>query len=272
MANIRIMWDNAAERANISASTNAGNLLGSSLNTNTKSLAHRSSGNSVVYTLTWTTNEQINGVILPATNLSSLATIRVFTGEYDSTAVLACPNTLLDGYPGQKNVNSFPYGGISKTAIWFPNIVTTTSLIITLNDPSKTSLGNPAYPNYIDCSRIICGKYWEPSLNVSRNSLSLTIEDTTQTTRSDAGDLIADRGTINERLSFNFDLLTKTDKEELVKILKYVGTYKNLAISVIPESNSRNEQDYIIYGKKDVNSIDYVVHNFYSSSFSITGW
>jgi len=273
MANIRIIWNNATDRtSSISASSTGGSLAASSLKTNTKSLAHRSTSTSVVYTLNWTSAEPINGIILPATNLSSNATISATASGTTVGPISACTSTPLNSFPGEKNVNSFPYGGISKTAIWFNSVINTTSLTITLTDTGKSSIGNPAYPSYIDCSTIVCGQYWSPSINVSRNALSLSLEDTTQVSRTDAGDLITDRGTMNDKLSFNFDLLTKADKETLISILRYVGTYRNIAVSVSPDSNSRDEQDYIIYGKKDISSLDYIVHNYYSSAFSITGW
>lgn len=276
MANVRIIYDNATERAsNIAASTTVANgLAATSLATNTKSLAHRSTGTTVTYTLTWSTAEQINGIILPATNLSSSATISaVVNGSTSIAAINACQNTALNNYPSVKNVNSFPYGGLSKTAFWFNTTYSATSLAITLTDTGKTSLGNPTYPSYIDCSRIICGKYWEPTIGASKDGLELIIEDSTQTTRNDSGDLVSDRGTINEKLSFNLAILTKSDKEELIKIMRNVGSYKNIAVSVIPTStNTRDEQDYIIYGKRDSSSLGYLVHNYYSNSFSITGW
>lgn len=281
MANIRIIYDNAAERATITANSTAnGGLNASTLNTNTKSLAHRSGGTaggvlSVTYTLTWTTSEEINGIILPATNLSSNATIQVNANGVNQGSITACTNTPLNNYSGIKNVNSFPYGGLSKSAFWLNSTVTCSTLSITLTDTGKTNItttGN-AYPDYIDCSRIICGKYWEPTIGASKDGLEFIIEDSTQTTRNDSGDLVSDRGTISERLNFNLNILTKSDKEQLIKIIRNVGSYKNIAISVIPSStNTRDEQDYIIYGKRDSSSLGYLVHNYYSNSFSITGW
>ena len=53
---------------------------------------------------------------------------------------------------------------------------------------------------------------------------------------------------------------------------KYVGGYRNIAVSVFPEGNTRNEQDYVIYGKRETSGISYLVHNYFSNSFSITGW
>jgi len=275
MANVRIIYNNVAESASsISASTTVSNgLSANTLATNSKSLAHRSTGTTVTYTLTWSSAQQINGIVLPATNLSSTATISVLiNGTTTISAVNACQNTTLDSYPGVKNVNSFPYGGLSKTALWFSTTYSVTTLAITLTDTGKTSLGNPVYPSYIDCSRIICGKYWEPSLGVSKEGLEITISDTTQTTRSDAGDLYSDRGNIYDQLNFNLAVLDKTDREELIKIMKYVGSYRNIAVSIFPEGNNRNEQDYLIYGKRETSGIGYLVHNFYSNSFSITGW
>jgi len=282
MANVRIIYDDAAERtSNITAATSASGYDPLGLKTNTKSLAHRSSGTSITYTLTWTSDETINGIILPATNLSSASTISVVaknsggTAVYthnSGTAVSACTNTTLDYYPGIKNVNSFPYGGLSKTAIWFTTTPTTVrSLEITLNRGTNPT-ANPAYPSYIDCSRIVCGKYWEPEVGVDKDGLELTVNDTTQTSRSDTGDLYTDRGTIYDQLTFNMSILSKTDREELIKIFKWVGSYRNIAVSVFPEGNTRNEQDYIIYGKRETSRISYLVNNYYSSSFSITGW
>ena len=282
MANVRIIYDDAAGRATITANNTAnGSLEASSLNTNTKSLAHRSNSTSITYTLTWASDEIINGIILPATNLSSASTIAVVaknsigTSIYthnSGTPVNACINTTLDSYPSIKNVNSFPYGGLSKTAIWFTSTPTTVrSLEITLNRGTNPS-ASPAYPSYIDCSRIICGKYWEPNIGVSKDGLEVTISDTTQTSRSDAGDLYSDRGNIYDQLNFNLAILDKADREELIKIMKYVGSYRNIAVSIFPEGNNRNEQDYLIYGKRETSGIGYLVHNFYSNSFSITGW
>lgn len=270
MANVRIIHDNAAERATITASSSSVANSAAGLNTNKKSRAHRSTGTSVTYTLTWPAAETVRGVILPATNLSGTSTIRVYGTNFDSGIKFACPNTTLDTFKGGiKNVNNFPYGGLSKTAVWLNSAVTTTVLNVEIIDSAKASLG---YPTYIDCSRIICGNYWEPTIGASKSNLNISMVDTTQTSRNDSGDLISDRGTIHDQLSFNLDILTKTDKEQLIGIIKNVGSYKSIAVSVFPGTNSRDEQDYIIYGNLELSSIGYLVHNYYSNTFSIIGW
>lgn len=277
MANVRIIYNDMTATT---SSITVGGVAATGLRTNTKSLAHRSSTTSVTYSLTWASGRTINGIVLPATNLSSSATITVTAnGATVINNQAACANTTLDAYIGVKNSNSFPYGGLSKVAKWWgpTNTTNITSLSITLTDTSKTSnataiaTGYP-YDAWIDCSRIVCGQYWEPSLGASKDGLSIDILDTTQTSRTDAGDLIADRGTIHDQLRFNLGILSKADREELVKLLKNVGTYTNIAVSIFPGTNDRDEQDYLIYGKRETSPIDYLVHNYYSHSFSIIGW
>lgn len=263
MSNLRILYNNVAESATVSSPANSSGLL-----TNLKSQAVRVNSTTATYILNWGSNQRINCVILPATNLSSEATITVTPGA--TVSQLACANTTLDYFPSVKDSSSFPYGGLSKTAVWFNSVQIISTLTITVVDNNRTTKG---YPSYIDCSRILCGEYWQPSIGASRNNLSFSILDTTQTTRTDGGDLVTDRGTIHDQLSLGLDVLTKSDREQLVQILKYIGTYRNIAISVFPQTgNTRDEQDYLIYGKVDANPVNYLVHNYYSHNISITGW
>ena len=98
--NLRLIHDNAADRAtSLAASTTSGALVAAYLQNDFKGQAHRSTGTSVSYTLTWTAGETVGGVALPATNLSASATIRCActatpggsTLIADSGAVYACP-------------------------------------------------------------------------------------------------------------------------------------------------------------------------------------
>ena len=76
MPNLRLIYDNVASSATLTASTTAGTLAASNMLTDVKSVVHRSTGTSVTYTMTWTANQTVGGVALPATNLTSTATIR----------------------------------------------------------------------------------------------------------------------------------------------------------------------------------------------------
>jgi hypothetical protein len=274
MAKLRIIYDNAANRAAISATNGTG---AANLKNDYKGQVHRSSSISVAYTLDWASSETIGGLVLPATNLSNLATISATLTHSGGTATItnapACPNTVLTQWQTSKtanndlNANIFAYGGLSKTAIWFAqNYTGCTRLVITLSDNRGP---------YIDCARIVCGTWWEPTINVSRDGLSVGSVDSTKTTRSDAGDLLADQGFVTDELSFNLSLLTAQDRDDLLKIAKYAGISKSVAISVFPDTTNTNnaeQQAYLVYGKFDNANFDYVVSNYYSQNLKVTGW
>ena len=78
MSNLRIIHANYADQATtLTASTTSGSLAASYMQTDLKGQAHRSTGTSVTYTLTWTNGVTLGAVALPATNLTAAATLRV---------------------------------------------------------------------------------------------------------------------------------------------------------------------------------------------------
>lgn len=276
MPNLRIVYDNAADRAtSLTASTTSGTLVAANMQNEYKGQAHRSTGTSVTYTLTWTNGETIGSVALPATNLTGTATIRVrLYSDTAGTSLIADSGTITAA-PGLNlgiwnwaqplNVNAFAYGGVAKTTVWFNTQLLTRRCVIDLVDTS-----NPA--GYIDCSRLVIGRYWEPTFN-AENGMQLEIVDTSTVTRSDAGDLVADRGFIHDRLNFNFSLLPETDRTQLVQILRRVGASRNFLVSILPsDPSSIAEQDFIIYGKRSNSSITYEVFGYYKHSMEIIGW
>lgn len=290
MPNLRIIYDNAVDRANIvTQSDTVAGFPVSNVQNDYKGKVHRSIDTSVSYTFSWTGAEPevIGGVVLPATNLSASATIRVRCYQaaqaggtllYDSGTVFACPGGVLEDWDWNLplNANAFAFGGASKSALWIdttpgistdptPSQIACRQIVIDVSDPTNTA-------GYIDCARVVAGAYWEPTYNVKKDTLNLTITDTSTTSRNNSGDLLSDRGIIHDYLTFDFSLLDNTDKENLTKLLRNVGTRKNIVVSIFPEENSVREQDYIIYGKRSNSSIGQMFNKFYSHSVEITGW
>lgn len=274
MANMRIIYDDKAISATITASTTTGSLTASNMLNDYKGKVHRSTGTSVTYTLTWAQAQSIGGVGLPATNLTSTSTIRVrlYTTSGSSTAIAdsgaiaanGSEATQIYNWSNPLNANSFIYGGATKSAVWFDQHYSVQKVVIDLIDSS-----NPA--GYIDCSRVICGAYWEPKYNVS-NGITHTINDTTQNVRNDSGDLLSDRGFIHDQVKFDLSVLVESDKSTLNQIIKFVGTNRNIFVSLMPDNNSSREQDYIIYGKRENSDIASPYYKLYSHSMSIEGW
>lgn len=278
MPNLRIIYDNAADRAtSLTASTTAGGLVASNMQTNIKGKPHRSTGLTVTYTLTWTAGEVIGGVGLPATNLSGDATIRVqlysdtgcTTQIADSGTQPACTGADLDLWDWAQplNANAFSFGGASKTAIWFADQLTAYGCKITLVDTVSNTAG------YIDCSRITCGKYWEPSTHVQNGSLNIEQADLSTRERNDAGDLIASRSIQHDKLRFDLAYLQEADRQAIMRIARKAGTSNNILVSVFNDTpNSVLAQDSTIYGKVVNFATTQQLYGFYSTPLEIEGW
>jgi hypothetical protein len=80
MPNLRVIYDNAADRATLSASSSVGALVAANLKSDLKSVVWRSTSAGIpaaTLDLSWPTAEMIAGVALPYCNLSAQAAIRV---------------------------------------------------------------------------------------------------------------------------------------------------------------------------------------------------
>lgn len=291
MPNLRVIYNNVADLAtgttgSIAANSNANitTLPATNMLNDYKGRVHRSAATTVQYTLTWTSPQTLGGVVLPATNLSTTATIlvQVYSNTTLSTqlntgavAISACPNTSLQewvraGTPSASmNVNIFPYGGLSKTSWWFSQQYTTVrGLRITLTETNTTN-----FPGYIDCSRIVCGAYWSPQYNVDRSGLNITVTDSSQTARTDNGDLLSEQGFVYDELSFNLGVVADADRNTLVDIMRTYGITKNIAVSVFPDgTNTRQEQIHTVYGKRENGEISYLFPGLSSHGMKIVGW
>lgn len=270
---MRIVYNNALDRStSLTASTTNGSLVAANMKTESKSEIHRSTGTNVTYTITWSTNEIIGAIILPCTNLSSTATIRVKL--YDSTPLLIYDTGILSATTGLNfdlegdthTVNNFAYGIISKTAVWIEQkFDMVRSCTIELSDTNNLA-------GFIDCSKIIVGDYWESTYNIE-NGAQLISTDDSLITRTNGGELVADIGFIYDKVSFNFSLLPEVDKSDITKIIRNVGTNKNFFVSLLPgEIIGSEEQDFMVYGKRSNSNLTYKLFGYYSHSMEITSW
>lgn len=275
MPNLRILHDNALSRtATLTANTTSGSLVAANMQTEVKTAVHRTTGTTAAYTMTWTNLESIGGVALPATNLTSSATIRVrlysdtvgTTQIADSGTISACPSNALGlhGWTGAINANAFPYGGASKVAVWFSTHYNARRCVIDVVDTT-----NPA--GYIDCARVVVGPYWEAPVNAKYGVTSSPV-DMSSTSRSESGDQFTRRGAMYETLSLSLQELPEASRSTLLKILRSVGSYRNIFVSLLPGAGAQVEQDYMIYGKRSSSPISYDFFNTFSNQLEIEGW
>lgn len=276
MSNLKLIYDNAADRATtLVASTTSGTLVAANMQNDRKGTAHRSTGSPVVYDLTWSTAVTIGAVGLPATNLTATATVRVqlysdtaMTAQVaDSGTVMACPglNLSLWDWNGVLNANAFAYGGASKTAVWFSqNHTNVKGCKITLTDAS-----NPA--GYIDCARIVAGPFWQPTYGADYGA-TMEMPDTSESRRTHAGDNPTERGTRYDRMTLDLRMMPEADRAQLALMIRNVGTSRNFFLSMLPGLGTAAEQDHMIYGKRANSPMSFDRYNSFGNRLEIEGW
>jgi len=250
--NLRIVSNNAANAATLTASSTAGLLAVANLLTDIKSQIWRSTGcTSETITVLFPTTQLIGCAILPYCNFTAAATIRVqaysdagVTQIYDSGVVNACQYATLGLWNWGSvplGVNAFPYGGAAYASLWFP-IISVKQLLITIADPTNSA-------GHFDVGRLICGTYWSPSVNASLGA-SISVNDTSTHNRNDAGDLITTIGTRSRKMSLSLTNMPTTDRASLMSILTGNGMPQPILFSLFPQNTDPVlEQQHMIYGK-----------------------
>jgi hypothetical protein len=273
VANLRVIYDNAADRAVVTASSTFGQMVPAHLLSDIKGLAHRSIGPEVTYTLAWPTDETVAGVGLPATNATPDALIRVRAFDADDILLadtgeqLAAPAAVMDMWDWTLplNSNAFAFGGAVKVAAWLPDHVAARRLEITISDPQ-----NPA--GYIDCSRIVAGGYWSPEHNPDYG-LTLERVDTTTGTRADSGDLRTERGPGYDQMAMDLSVLRPDDRARFMQILRSTEGGRRIFVSVFPgDDDPLLEQDHMIYGHMPRAGVVAAAARLFTTKIQLQGW
>lgn len=276
MPNLRLIHINHADQAtSLSAGSTAGSLVAAYMQTDRKGEAHRSVGTSVSYALTWTAGVSIGAVALPATNLGADALIRVRLYSDTARSVLLADSDTLAACPGLApkpwtwtpaiDANAFAYGGASKVAVWFPaSVAGVKGMTIDLSDPT-----NPA--GFIDCARIVAGPWWAPQWNAEYGATT-SVVDTSQNSRTDAGDLASDRAPMHQEISLKLPVLGEADRSQLMQIMRSNGVWKPVFISLMPAKGTAAEQDYMLYGKRKPAAIEHPALARFSHTLELEGW
>lgn len=265
--NLRIIYKNLVDTATVTASTTAGVTSAANLKLDAKSLVWRSTGNTATLTVTLAVASTVSGVILPFTNLSSTAMITVtLSNAYTTGAVLCAPYSGTElwnsaSIPG--GTSTYSYGGGTYARVWFPKQTNITTITIAITNTSPNT--------YIEISRLIVGDYWSPTYNTSYG-LSTQLQDLSSHERTESGDLITNRGTIHNTMSFTLDYLNVADRLQLTSLLKNNGLYRPIFISLFPDNSSdwTKEQAHQIYGKlSQLSAITHPYMELYNSNIDI---
>lgn len=281
--NLRILHDNAADRAVLAASSQAGTLGPANLQREGKSSVLRATGAAQTITATWQTAELVACVALVSTNLTSSAKMRVrgfaMPGDgvpvLDTGSIFPCPAATHGSYPWGVlplgwnayrwgGVNSWARGGGADAVAWFAP-VRVRQLIIDIYAPQSPE-------GYVEVSRLVAGNYWSPEQNADYGA-QLQLQDSSENYRTAAGELKSAMGVASDKLSVTLAHLTPMDRARLLRILRENGKGKAMLFSLFPENpDPLLEQDHMLYGK--VSNIDAVATPYfetYSAPLQIEG-
>lgn len=254
MSNLRIVYDNAAKRATLTASSTAGALGAANLLTDKKSDVWRATGTTATLTATWTAAETISCAALAFCNLSPTATMRVQL--YDATtggnllldvtgSACPAPAIALTGWTAAQAASAYAHGGGAMGRIWFAATPGVKRMVITITDAANL-LG------YIEAACLVAGKYWSPQYNAS--DAPLTYTDSSAHFRTGAGDLMTDAGTVHNRVPIEFSLMPPADRAVMANMLRN-SRANPVFVSVFPDSPDLElERDYTVYGKRTEDS------------------
>jgi len=165
MANLRLIYDNAADRATLAASSTSGSLAAPNLQLNEKAAIWRSTATTATVTATWTTAEPVDSVALGWTNLTPLATVTVdlYNNEADTSPVSTTtvnPDTAFPLGEFVWGVDPLVMGGAqsarvaTQAQVWMPTGASCKKVVITISDPT-----NPL--GYVEASRLSIGMRYE---------------------------------------------------------------------------------------------------------------
>ena len=246
---LRILVDNAADRATISAADTAAGMGVDALKTDFKSEACRILSSTGTIELTWPTVEGVGVIVIPASNLTASSTIRARAYSDEAGTVLledtgvkfAAPGALLGNWDFSQplNVNSFN-NETYITALYFNEQQPCRKLVIDLDNDTEA---------FIDIARLVVGVYQQFAYNAGWG-VAMGLTDMTQVTRNASGDIRADWGPKSNTLTFDLKWVVASERAFLQQLVR-LGVGRSIFVSLLPENDDPvAERDYSCYGKQ----------------------
>lgn len=272
MSKLRILSNNAADRATVTVASTAAGMGADKLLTDTKGEICRVLAGTAQIVATWTVAETVAAVVIPACNLGPSSTIRMraysdVAGTLllaDSGVRYAAAGSILGywDFTQPLNVNAFA-DGAPLVACYLPTHEAAKRVVIDLYDPDLA---------FIDMSRLVIGGYFEPEYNADFGAMVGT-QDNSKNTRAASGDLKTEWGPKNRLLTFDLNWVVDSERGRTRQIISG-GIGKWLFISLFPEDpDPVKEQDYSIYGKPtQAGKLTYTSLSVHSTRFEIDGY
>lgn len=273
---LRAVYDNAADRSTLSV-TGAPQTTVMNLLTNNKNEVYRSAAGvmSVTLTATFFSPEIVGCIALPYCNFSSTATMRVrLYSDAGCTALLLDSGTVqcsqgagskVAGLTAAQSASAYSYAGGTSAVVWTTKTSGVYGIKIDLVDTGNLQ-------GYLEAARLVLGDYFSPMYNAEYGP-TLSYEDTTVNTRTDAGNLLSDIGTRNKKLSMVLSFLQPADRSALCDLVKYVGKSIPVFLSLFPQNtDAKLESNHTIFGKfTNVSVMAASQYQIYSAPIELEG-
>jgi len=250
-----LLYDNIADAASIEAGYTDPLYPTSNLKKDNKSLVWRSTRLTDTLTV-FNLVGNIDTVILAFTNMTS--------GTLDSTTIVGAVDAVFQldiTSPGTNDSNlltgvyKYSLGNTIYAVCYFSPVVTPIlQITISSNQP-------------VEVSRLIIGESWHHKFHMA-TGFEVGVVDSSQTSRTFAGNSVTDQGTRHKTLNFSLPYMLI---EEMVIFQELQRLNKAMFISLFPEdADGDKEQAYQIYGKlSSLASIAHPMHTQFTSSISL---
>ncbi len=246
-----------------STSTIASNFSLANVITNNKGQILRVVGTTLNIKGSWATNQSMDTLILPYSNLTSNSTarIRLYSDSVFTTLIYDSGNTsVLLGNTDVATPSQYSYNGSPLAKLHIQAFSNIQSIQIDIADSTLS---------WIELGKVYCGVTWTPVYN-TEFGLNLGISTTTKFDRTQNGNIYPTLGTNSKNLTLNLNYLTIADRQVLVSILRMYGSRNPVFITIFPnDPDPTKEQLYQIFGRLTNNTISNSKYDIYASSLNI---
>lgn len=266
----RIVSDNVADLATITASNTAPDLGADWVKTDLKTEVCRILSDAGAFTLTWDDPVGIDCVAIPAWNGSASSEMRVRIYEnktggsaiYNSGWQWAAPGPQLEYWDFSQalNVNGFD-DGATVSAVWPPNIAGR-RVVIDLRDPNR---------DFLDVSRIVVGAAF--SLRGVSYGSSVSTTDATTVTRAASGDMKVDRKTKRRTMALNLAHVPDNARHQVTRIIQAGLGKRHFVSGFTDDVDVTLKQELMMYGVlSTVPTLALASYKMSAAQFQIEEW
>ena len=231
------------------ASSTAGALTTANLKTNELSEVWRSTGTTATLTFTWSQYEDVGGVALGWTNMTSTATVTidVFAEAADVTPI----GSMTVGADVAMPMGEFNWGldplmlrtsqaaGLATQAqAWFYQSMIAKKVVITLSDPDNTD-------GYVQVTKACIG----PMVSLSTNpgyGVRVEFVDRGKSTRTESGSLRCEPRGVYRKITVDYRSIVQSDTHTLLSVL-HASRVMPIFMSVFPSTGDLRTQMYSIF-------------------------